>query len=71
MPGASISMNEARLVALRAQGLTGARAKSPAVMLATLGAVQLDTISVLARTHLLVAWSRLGPVPRQTIEAAY
>jgi len=40
-------------------------------MLATLGAVQLDTISVLARTHLLVAWSRLGPTPRQSIEAAY
>ena len=31
-------------------------------MLAALGAVQLDTISVLARTHLLVAWSRLGAV---------
>jgi uncharacterized protein len=33
--------------------------------------VQLDTISVLARTHLLVAWSRLGPTAPERIEAAY
>jgi uncharacterized protein len=40
-------------------------------MLRQLGAVQLDTISVLARTHLLVAWSRLGAVPPAQVEAAY
>ncbi len=36
-----------------------------------LGAVQLDTISVLARSHELVAYARLGNVARADIEAAY
>ncbi|MGH2499337.1 MAG: winged helix-turn-helix domain-containing protein, partial [Candidatus Limnocylindria bacterium] len=36
-----------------------------------LGAVQLDTISVLARSHELVAYARLGPVGRAAVEAAY
>src|SRR5262249_57347955 len=36
-----------------------------------LGAVQLDTISVLARSHELVAYARLGPVGRERIERAY
>ena len=40
-------------------------------MLHRLGAIQLDTISVLARSHELVAYSRLGPVPRDKIELAY
>ena len=40
-------------------------------MLRRLGFVQLDTISVLARSHELVAYSRLGPVPRERVEAAY
>jgi hypothetical protein len=67
----SLSIGEARLVALRAQGLAGVKLQSPASMLRALGAVQLDTISVLARTHLLVAWSRLGPMAPEKIEAAY
>ena len=40
-------------------------------MLRRVGAVQLDTISVLARSHGLVAYARLGPVSRQAIEQAY
>jgi uncharacterized protein YcaQ len=40
-------------------------------MLERLGAVQLDTISVLARSHELVAYARLGPVGRDTVERAY
>jgi uncharacterized protein YcaQ len=40
-------------------------------MLRQLGAVQLDTVSVLARSHELVAYSRLGAVGRGAIEAAY
>ena len=40
-------------------------------MLHRVGAVQLDTISVLARSHELVAYARLGPVSRQAIEQAY
>ena len=40
-------------------------------MVDALGAVQLDTISVLARSHELVAYSRLGAVRRSAIETAY
>src|SRR5438132_2238913 len=40
-------------------------------MLKHVGAVQLDTISVLARSHELVAYARLGPVDRADIESAY
>jgi len=40
-------------------------------MLRRLRAVQIDTISVLARSHELVAYARLGPVKRQAIEDAY
>jgi uncharacterized protein YcaQ len=40
-------------------------------MLRRLRAVQIDTISVLARSHELVAYARLGPVKRSAIESAY
>ena len=40
-------------------------------MLRRVGAVQLDTISVLARSHELVAYARLGAIPRERIERAY
>jgi uncharacterized protein YcaQ len=70
---ASLSADEARRLALRAQGLLGAdgRRGGPEAMLRRLGAVQLDTISVLARSHELVAYARLGTVRRERIERAY
>jgi uncharacterized protein YcaQ len=40
-------------------------------MVGTVGAVQLDTISVLARSHELVAYARLGAVGRAAVERAY
>jgi uncharacterized protein YcaQ len=40
-------------------------------MLRRIGAVQLDTISVLARSHELVAYARLGAVGRERVERAY
>ncbi|MQA95971.1 MAG: winged helix-turn-helix domain-containing protein [Streptosporangiales bacterium] len=40
-------------------------------MLRRLGAVQLDTISVLARSHELVPYARLGAVGRDRVESAY
>ena len=40
-------------------------------MLEHLGAVQLDTISVLARSHELVAYARLGAIGRTAVESAY
>ncbi|MFE1147644.1 winged helix-turn-helix domain-containing protein [Streptomyces albidoflavus] len=72
-PVASLSADEARRIALRAQGFLGApdrRAGVRGVLRAT-GAVQLDTISVLARSHELVPYARLGAVGRPTVEAAY
>src|SRR6266568_647707 len=58
---------------LRAQGFLGTEGRRGGVpgMLRRIGAVQLDTISVLARSHELVAYARLGPVPRDRIERAY
>jgi uncharacterized protein YcaQ len=40
-------------------------------VVARLRGVQLDTISVLARSHELVAYARLGAIPRKKIEDAY
>jgi uncharacterized protein len=62
-----------RLITLYAQGFIGANARRGGVpaMLRRLGGVQLDTISVLARSHELVAYSRLGAVGRDRVEMAY
>ncbi len=76
----SITADQARRIALWRQGLLGTPPKpgKPAVqeqrvhdMVRSLGAVQLDTISVLARTHELVAYARFGAIERRSIEAAY
>ncbi|MFI7638628.1 winged helix-turn-helix domain-containing protein [Nonomuraea sp. NPDC049400] len=68
-----LTPDEARRIILRSQGLIGADARKGGVhaMLRRLGAVQLDTISVLARSHELVAYARLGAVGRPKIERAY
>jgi uncharacterized protein YcaQ len=77
-PAAEVTLtpDEIRRITLRAQGFLGATSwnRSPAgvaAMLRQVGAVQLDTISVLARSHELVAYARLGQVSRQQIEQAY
>ena len=51
----------------------GAARRTVAVgaVLSHLGAVQLDTISTLARSHELVPYARLGPVGRAAVERAY
>lgn len=69
----SLSADEARRVALSAQGLLGAPDRRAGVrgLLRGLGAVQLDTISVLARSHELVPYARLGAVGRAAVESAY
>jgi uncharacterized protein YcaQ len=70
---AMLSADEARRIALRAQGLLGAADRRAGVsgLLRHLGAVQLDTISVLARSHELVPYARLGAVGREAVEHAY
>jgi uncharacterized protein YcaQ len=68
-----LSLDDARRLTLRAQGFIGASARKGGVpaMLRRVGGVQLDTISVLARSHELVPYARLGPIPRARIERAY
>jgi uncharacterized protein YcaQ len=68
-----LSADEVRRITLYAQGFLGAAAKRGGVtgVLRRVSAVQLDTISVLARSHELVAYARLGPVGRDTVEEAY
>ncbi|GCB91516.1 hypothetical protein SALB_04248 [Streptomyces noursei] len=72
-PVTDLSADDARRLALRAQGLLGAPDRRAGVrgMLRHLGAVQLDTISVLARSHELVPYARLGAVGRTAVESAY
>jgi uncharacterized protein len=72
-PQVALSADDVRLMTLRAQGFVGTDGRRGGVpaMLRRLGAVQLDTISVLARSHELVAYARLGPIPRDRIERAY
>jgi uncharacterized protein YcaQ len=72
-PKLTLNKDEARYITLRAQGFLGAegRAGGVAGMLRRLGGVQLDTISVLARSHELVAYARLGAVGRAKVEQAY
>jgi uncharacterized protein YcaQ len=60
---------EARRVAIAAAGLAAARPARPGPahagrLLDRLGAVQIDSVVVLARAHELALWSRLGPHPR-------
>ncbi len=77
-PAAEVTLtpDDVRRMTLRAQGFLGATPWSRSragvgAMLRQVGAVQLDTISVLARSHELVAYARLGPVSRLQIEQAY
>ncbi|MEU0657000.1 crosslink repair DNA glycosylase YcaQ family protein [Streptomyces albogriseolus] len=72
-PTTELSADEARRIALRAQGLLGAPDRRAGVrgVLRHLGAVQLDTISVLARSHELIPYARLGAVGRRAVEEAY
>jgi uncharacterized protein YcaQ len=72
-PLTDLSTDEARRIVLRAQGFLGTPDRRAGVrgVLRHLGAVQLDTISVLARSHELIPYARLGAVGRKTVEAAY
>ncbi|WNM35502.1 crosslink repair DNA glycosylase YcaQ family protein [Streptomyces sp. Li-HN-5-11] len=72
-PATDLTADEARRIALRAQGLLGVPARRAGVrgVLRHLGAIQLDTISVLARSHELVPYARLGAVGRKAVENAY
>jgi uncharacterized protein len=75
MRGDAISLQEARRISLAAQGLeappsgrrgTGARAVAAAVE--RLGALQMDSVNVLVRSHYLPLFARLGPYPRELLD---
>lgn len=66
-----LSVAEARRLAVVAQGLSGRRHRDPVRLLRRLSAIQIDTISVIARSHELVAFSRLGPVSRAELARAW
>ena len=62
----TLSASQARRIALRAQGFGEARSKAEATkrdlrrMIERLGVLQIDSVNVLARAHLLPPFSRLG-----------
>ena len=70
--GTTLTPAEARRAALRAQGLLGALpGRTVPGLLRRLGAIQLDTISVLARSQELVPFARLGAVGRPAVHRAF
>ena len=73
MTAVQLLRQDVRRIFLKAQGFIGAPDRRAGVsgVLRSLGAVQLDTISVLARSHELVPYARLGPVARSRVESAY
>src|SRR6266581_8124680 len=69
---ASLSALEARGLALRAQHFGDQRLiKGESIdVLDRLGAIQMDSVNVLARNHLLVPFARLGPYSIDDLFAA-
>ncbi|HEY2356012.1 MAG TPA: winged helix-turn-helix domain-containing protein [Phenylobacterium sp.] len=74
MPKDKLTAGEARRIALAAQGFgtprpDGAVSKRQLLKLIDrLGAVQIDSVNVVSRTHYLPAFSRLGAYPRALLE---
>jgi uncharacterized protein YcaQ len=69
-----LSLEQAKALAIHAQGLSNTpvttNSKELARILPALGAVQLDTISTLARSHELVHYARSADVKRTQVETA-
>src|ERR1700704_1956422 len=67
---ASLSAEEGRGLALRAQGFGDSSLKEPIDLLERLGAIQMDSVNVLARNHLLVPFARLGSYSTSALHAS-
>lgn len=69
-----LTADEARRLALAAQGFNGARpagridTRHFRKLIDTIGVVQLDSVNVLVRTHYLPFFSRLGPYDRKRLD---
>lgn len=74
----TLSLSQARRIALRAQGLDRPRAErtGPATMrhlqqvIDRLGLLQIDSVNVLARAHLMPTFSRIGPYDTGLLDRA-
>ncbi len=69
-----ISERMARRIALAAQGIGRARPAAPARrhvlgLVRSLGALQIDSVNVLARAHYMPGFSRLGAYPREALDS--
>jgi uncharacterized protein YcaQ len=71
----ALSSSQARRIALRAQGFGGPRSEGEATkrdlrrMIERLGVLQIDSVNVLARAHLLPSFSRLGRYRTEDLHA--
>jgi uncharacterized protein YcaQ len=73
VPQTSLSLAEARRIALDAQGFGQARPSRPTIrhargVIDRLGLVQLDFVNVLVPAHYFVLYSRLGPYDRSLLD---
>ena len=72
--GASLSLSQARRIALAAQGLDKGRPAGPVTSrtvgrtFARIQLVQIDSVNVLARSHFLPFFSRLGNYDRAILQ---
>jgi uncharacterized protein YcaQ len=65
-----LSAIEARALTLRAQGFGELVPAEPIEVLDRLGAIQIDSVNVLARNHLLVPYARIGPYSEGALVAS-